>query len=309
MANAESSHERQRGQLLVIFASEPHGAHRRSPGSRVDAGSTFAQQRSQQTASDLAALAAANDYLINGNTTLATTRARTVAAANGFTHAVDSTVVAVTMGTSGGFTARVVISSPHRNVMASRPRHAHLGGDDRGHGGRRVPRLRPRRRRRSSSRPMRSTPTGRRCTRRRPTSARRTATSRRAASTSPGRTTGRATWTRPRSPRSSRAPGSSTRSSSSGSTSASTTTATTAPCSPTWTRTSAAATCRWRSSIPAATSQGGRRSTSPAPSGGTDKHVRGYFLSSFESAALDVNACVANDCPRYLGSYVLKLID
>ena len=41
--------------------------------------------------------------------------------------------------------------------------------------------------------------------------------------------------------------------------------------------------------------------------GGSAKHVRGYFLSSFESARLTITACSANDCPRYLGSYILKL--
>ena len=42
-------------------------------------------------------------------------------------------------------------------------------------------------------------------------------------------------------------------------------------------------------------------------SGGSSKHVNGYFLSSFESARLSVTSCSANNCPRYLGSYVLKL--
>ena len=41
--------------------------------------------------------------------------------------------------------------------------------------------------------------------------------------------------------------------------------------------------------------------------GGPDKVVRGYFVSAFESARLSVTACAANNCPRYLGSYVLKL--
>ena len=41
--------------------------------------------------------------------------------------------------------------------------------------------------------------------------------------------------------------------------------------------------------------------------GGSAKHVRGYFMSSFESARLSITACSANDCPRYLGSYILKL--
>ncbi len=44
-------------------------------------------------------------------------------------------------------------------------------------------------------------------------------------------------------------------------------------------------------------------------SGGSNKHVRGYFLSSFTSARLRVTSCASNDCPRYLGSYVLKLSD
>jgi hypothetical protein len=44
-------------------------------------------------------------------------------------------------------------------------------------------------------------------------------------------------------------------------------------------------------------------------SGGSSKHVRGYFLSSFESARLTVTSCAANNCPRYLGSYVLKLVN
>ena len=43
--------------------------------------------------------------------------------------------------------------------------------------------------------------------------------------------------------------------------------------------------------------------------GGSAKHINGYFLSSFESARLTITGCAANACPRYLGSYVLKLTD
>ena len=43
--------------------------------------------------------------------------------------------------------------------------------------------------------------------------------------------------------------------------------------------------------------------------GGSNKHVRGYFVSSFDSARLQVTSCPHNACPRYLGSYVLKLSD
>ena len=43
--------------------------------------------------------------------------------------------------------------------------------------------------------------------------------------------------------------------------------------------------------------------------GSDAKSVTGYFVAAFESARLSVTACAANDCPRYLGSYVLKLSD
>ncbi len=59
----------------------------------------------------------------------------------------------------------------------------------------------------------------------------------------------------------------------------------------------------------AATSWAGPRSTSTAPAAARSKHINGYFVSSFESARLTVASCAANACPRYLGSYVLKLTD
>jgi Flp pilus assembly protein TadG len=109
--------EGQEGQLLVIFALSLT-ALLGFAGLAVDAGSTFAQQRSQQTASDLAALAAANDYLINGSSTTAVDRARAVATANGFTHGSNGTAVAVTIATANGIEVHVSVSSPHRNAMA-----------------------------------------------------------------------------------------------------------------------------------------------------------------------------------------------
>jgi hypothetical protein len=42
-------------------------------------------------------------------------------------------------------------------------------------------------------------------------------------------------------------------------------------------------------------------------SGGATKHIRGYFVSSFQSSSTAITACAANNCPRYLGAYVLKL--
>jgi Flp pilus assembly protein TadG len=39
------------------------------------------------------------------------------------------------------------------------------------------------------------------------------------------------------------------------------------------------------------------------------KNIRGYFIQSFQNARLTISACALNDCPRYVGSYVLKLVD
>jgi hypothetical protein len=84
-------------------------------GLAIDGGGTYAQRRDQQSAADLAALAAANDYLINNNTTQATDRARTVAATNGFPNGVGSTTIGVTIDTSNGVEVTVNAHAGHRN--------------------------------------------------------------------------------------------------------------------------------------------------------------------------------------------------
>lgn len=107
---------RARGQVLVVFALSfivLVGV----AGLSIDAGSTFAQRRDQQTAADLAALAAANDYLINGSTSSAEARAWTVTGENGFTDGSGGTLVTVGIDTSNGIVASVDISSPHKNTI------------------------------------------------------------------------------------------------------------------------------------------------------------------------------------------------
>src|SRR5215510_6406589 len=106
-----------RGQVLVVFALSLITLLGIA-GLALDGGSTFAQKRSQQTAADLAALAAANDYLVNGNPSLATSRAQTVTADNGFTHASGGTSVTTSLDTSNGIGVTVSIDSPHHNAMA-----------------------------------------------------------------------------------------------------------------------------------------------------------------------------------------------
>lgn len=86
-------------------------------GLAVDAGGTFAQRRDQQTATDLAALAASNDYLINGDEALAIDRAAAVAQDNGFATGVEGAVVDVAIDTSNGVEITVDIDAPHPNTF------------------------------------------------------------------------------------------------------------------------------------------------------------------------------------------------
>ena len=44
-------------------------------------------------------------------------------------------------------------------------------------------------------------------------------------------------------------------------------------------------------------------------SGGSDKTITGYFVDNYTNPQLTISACSALNCPRYLGSYVLELID
>jgi hypothetical protein len=104
------------GQILAVFALSLV-VMISIAGLSIDAGGTFAQRRDQQTAADLASLAAANDYLINGDVTLAEARARTVAAENGFAHAVAGTSVTVGIDTSNGVVASVDITANHGNTF------------------------------------------------------------------------------------------------------------------------------------------------------------------------------------------------
>lgn len=102
------------GQILVIFALTLMVLIGMT-GLALDGGSTFSQRRDQQTASDLAALAGANDYLINNVPAQAVARAQEVAASNGFGDGTAGTVVTVTVDTSNGVSVTVSIDRPHRN--------------------------------------------------------------------------------------------------------------------------------------------------------------------------------------------------
>ncbi len=102
------------GQIIVIFALGLV-AMIAMVGLVLDGGSTFAQRRGQQNAADLAAMAGANDFLLNNDATLALAEARAVAAQNGFTH--DPSAGKTISATYNPATAmfQVDVSSPHRN--------------------------------------------------------------------------------------------------------------------------------------------------------------------------------------------------
>ncbi len=43
--------------------------------------------------------------------------------------------------------------------------------------------------------------------------------------------------------------------------------------------------------------------------GGSDKHIKGYFVSPFVNKRLTIKACGFNGCPRYLGSPTINLVN
>jgi hypothetical protein len=112
----------ERGQVVVVFALALVTLLGFA-GLALDGGSTLGVGRSQQTATDLAALAGANDVLVNGtnwwwSNSSGSDTARAVASHNGFTHGVDGTTVSAVMDSSNGVAVTVTISSPHPNTLA-----------------------------------------------------------------------------------------------------------------------------------------------------------------------------------------------
>jgi Putative Flp pilus-assembly TadE/G-like len=101
------------GQIIVLFVLALIGIIG-VVGLAIDGGGAYAQRRDQQTAADLAALAGANDYLVNNSSSQAIVRARSVAGTNNYTNGVGSTV-GVSIDTSNGVEVQVNIASSHPN--------------------------------------------------------------------------------------------------------------------------------------------------------------------------------------------------
>ena len=118
---------RERGQILVLFALSLV-AIIGMVGLVLDSGGAFAQKRSEQNAADVAALAAANDLIVNLGSANWQATAHAIASQNGYADGVNGASVQVTcVNCPGqalnpavdGVQVTVDITAPHRNNFAS----------------------------------------------------------------------------------------------------------------------------------------------------------------------------------------------
>ena len=113
----------EKGQVIVIFALALVGIVA-MVGLVLDGGSAFEQRREEQNVSDLAAMAGATAYInttgdVAAKTAAADAAARYVATANGYTAGANSVVVNVaTTGYATGATVRVSIKKAHANTFS-----------------------------------------------------------------------------------------------------------------------------------------------------------------------------------------------
>jgi Flp pilus assembly protein TadG len=112
----------ERGQIIVIFALALV-ALIAMVGLILDGGAAFAHRRDEQTASDLAALAGANAFLVNYDQPLtrdaaAVSAARESARLNGYEHGVGGITVDVSIDTTAGARVTVDIDAPHDTTFA-----------------------------------------------------------------------------------------------------------------------------------------------------------------------------------------------
>ena len=113
---SQSRRASESGQILVIFALSIVVVLAMT-GLALDAGSTFTQRRQQQSAADMAALAAANHYLINNDEAAAIDLAEVIATDNGYTDGVLDATVDVSIDTSNGVQVTVEIGAQHQNAF------------------------------------------------------------------------------------------------------------------------------------------------------------------------------------------------
>lgn len=110
-ATSRSRQERERGQMLVIFALALV-ALIGMVGLIIDGGDSFLQRRDQQNVADAAAMAAG---YANVNGQDPTAAAKTVATANGYTDGMNGATVTVTVSSSD---IKVDVNKPHQNYFS-----------------------------------------------------------------------------------------------------------------------------------------------------------------------------------------------
>ena len=117
---------RERGQILVLFALALV-AIVGMVGLVLDSGGAFAQRRNEQNAADVAALAAANDLIVNQGDADWVGTARSIASQNGYTDGVNGASVQVScvncpgqalVAGVDGVQVTVDITAPHTNNFA-----------------------------------------------------------------------------------------------------------------------------------------------------------------------------------------------
>lgn len=113
-----NEHDGQRGQMLALFAI-CLVAIVAMTGLVIDGGMTFTQRRDEQNVADAAVMAGAYAYANTSDTAQAIAAAQDTAAANGYIHGQDGTIVAATVSVSNGLATVVAnVTKPHRNYFS-----------------------------------------------------------------------------------------------------------------------------------------------------------------------------------------------
>ena len=124
MRRPDTDHRGERGQILILFVLAVV-AIVGMLGLVLDGGAAYAQRRAEQGVADLAAMAGATAYVntqgdVATKTAAADAAARAIATTNGFTDGVnDTSVDIVVAGHAQGATVRANVTGKHRNNFAS----------------------------------------------------------------------------------------------------------------------------------------------------------------------------------------------
>ena len=123
MRRHDTEHRSERGQILILFVLAVV-AIVGMLGLVLDGGAAYAQRRAEQGVADLASMAGATAYLntqgdVGTKTAAADAAARAIATANGYTNGVDDAVVDIVIaGNTSGAIVRANVTDKHNNNFA-----------------------------------------------------------------------------------------------------------------------------------------------------------------------------------------------